>query len=55
MNCIKELCKNHLKINYVEFCMQAENIYLCFYKNSTNHIFTFTSSKGVYFKTHLGN
>ena len=48
-NCIKELRKNHLKINYVEFRIHALKDHICFYKTSTNQTFIVISSKVVYF------
>ena len=37
----------------MEFRKHAEKYHLCFYKNSANEIFTFISSKLVYFNKHL--
>ena len=55
---MKELCKNNLKIlffklNYVEFPINAQKNYFCFYENSSNDTFTFINCKVAYFKKHL--
>ena len=50
---MKEIVKNHSKINCVKYHIHTENGPLCFNKKSTNQTFTFTSSKVIYFKKHL--
>ena len=49
---IKNYVKNHIKINYVEFRINAYKAHLCFYKNPTIETFTLTISKVAYFKKH---
>ena len=53
-NYIKELCKNHLKMNYVEYPIHKKD-YPCFNKKSTSQTFTFISSgsKVVYPLSHV--
>ena len=43
-NYIEELCKNHLKMNYVEYPIHTQKDYPCFNKKSTSQTFTFISS-----------
>ena len=54
-NYIEELCKNHLKMNYVEYPIHTQKDYPCFNKKSTSQTFIFISSasKVVYPLPHV--
>ena len=48
-NFINQLCKNHLKINYVKFRIHALKDHLCFNKKFTNQALTLKYKQAIHY------